>query len=96
MKPANLAKLRRISRQAGQQAGQGMTEYIIIVAVIAVASIAVLSYFGDTVRNQTAAAAVALSGESGTAQRDAAKVAAETGAAKTEKSLSDFAQSKTE
>jgi Tfp pilus assembly protein PilE len=92
MKLANLAKLRRISRQAGQ----GMTEYIIIVAVIAVASIAVYSYFGDTLRNQTAAAAVALSGESGTEQRDAAKTAAETGAAKTEKSLSDFAKSKTE
>lgn len=44
------------------QAGQGMTEYIIIVALIAVAAIGVYSAFGDVVRGQTSAAAVALSG----------------------------------
>lgn len=37
------------------QTGQGMTEYIIIVAMIAIAAIAVYQYFGQTVRNQTAA-----------------------------------------
>ena len=30
--------------------GQGMTEYIIIVAVIAVLSIAIVTQFGDTIR----------------------------------------------
>ena len=41
-------------RQFRQQAGQGMTEYIIIVALIAVAAIGVYSYFGGTIRSQTA------------------------------------------
>jgi len=35
-----------------QQKGQGMTEYIIIVALIAVAAIAVTQLFGATIRNQ--------------------------------------------
>lgn len=44
------------------QSGQGMTEYIIIVAVIALAGIAAFSYFGKTVRNQTAAMSESLAG----------------------------------
>ena len=35
-----------------KQLGQGMTEYIIIVALIAIAAIAVYGLFGDTVRQQ--------------------------------------------
>jgi Flp pilus assembly pilin Flp len=89
---SNLAKIRRFARQAGQ----GMTEYIIIVAVIAIGSIAVYSYFGDTLRNQTSAAATALAGESGKTLSDAAKSSAETGAGKVEKNLTDFAKEKTE
>jgi Flp pilus assembly pilin Flp len=42
--------------------GQGMTEYIIIVALIAVAAIGVYNLFGKTVRNQTAGIAAALGG----------------------------------
>jgi Flp pilus assembly pilin Flp len=42
--------------------GQGMMEYIIIVALIAVAAIGVYSVFGQTVRNQTAGLAKELSG----------------------------------
>ena len=45
------------------QSGQGMTEYIIIVAVIALAGIAAFSYFGKTVRNQTAAMSESLAGD---------------------------------
>ena len=44
-------------RRIQWQRGQGMTEYIIIVALIAVAAIAVYQHFGQTVRNQTAAIA---------------------------------------
>ena len=44
------------------QRGQGMTEYIIIVALVAVAAIAVYESFGDIVRGQTAVAASALAG----------------------------------
>lgn len=40
-----------------------MTEYIIIVAVIALAAIAAFSYFGKTVRNQTAAMSESLAGD---------------------------------
>lgn len=46
-----------------RHAGQGMTEYIIIVALIAIAAIGVYSAFGDIVRGQTSVAAAALSGD---------------------------------
>lgn len=45
------------------QSGQGMTEYIIIVAVIALAAIAAFSYFGKTVRTQTGAMSESLAGD---------------------------------
>lgn len=48
-----------------KQQGQGMTEYIVIVALIAVAAIAVYQLFGATVRNQTAAIALEVSGKDG-------------------------------
>ncbi len=69
------------------QSGQGMTEYIIIVAVIALAAIAAFSFFGKTVRNQTAAMSDSLAGDAGAAKTDvekakeAAKGAADEGAA---------------
>lgn len=59
-----------------KQNGQGMTEYIIIVAMIAIAAIAVYQYFGQTVRNQTAAIAQELSGQDGTAAKAAAQTSA--------------------
>lgn len=45
-----------------KQKGQGMMEYVIIVALIAVAAIGVYSTFGQTVRNQTAGLAKEISG----------------------------------
>lgn len=45
-----------------KQLGQGMTEYIIIVALIAVAAIAVYNLFGDTVRGQVGDLAAELGG----------------------------------
>lgn len=44
--------------------GQGMTEYIIIVALIAIAAIAVTSLFGGTIRSQMAGMAQEMSGTS--------------------------------
>jgi len=75
-----------------QQHGQGMTEYIIIVALIAIAAIAVYQYFGNTVRNQTAAIASELAGGDGTAAKDAAKAAAVTAAteANTKRNLDTY------
>jgi Flp pilus assembly pilin Flp len=46
------------------QRGQGMTEYIIIVALIAVAAIGTYTLFGQTLRNQTAGLALEMSGQS--------------------------------
>lgn len=46
-----------------KQRGQGMTEYIIIVALIAIAAIGVYNLFGKTVRNQMAGVAQGLAGE---------------------------------
>lgn len=45
------------------QRGQGMTEYIIVVALIAVAAIGVYTAFGKTVRGQMAVTAQALAGK---------------------------------
>lgn len=42
--------------------GQGMTEYIIIVALIAIAAIAVITVFGNNLRNLFSTSANALAG----------------------------------
>lgn len=47
-----------------RQRGQGMTEYIIVVALIAIAAIGVYTAFGKTVRGQMAVTAQALAGKS--------------------------------
>ena len=79
------AKLRK-------QRGQGMTEYIIIVALIAVAAIGVYSYFGKTVRNQTSAIAQEVAGVDSATQIQNAATAATTadGRANVNKGLSAF------
>lgn len=45
-----------------RQRGQGMTEYIIITALIAIAAIAAFSFFGSTVRAQVGAMGKELGG----------------------------------
>mgnify|MGYP003542806718 FL=1 len=49
-------------QQKIQQRGQGMTEYIIVVALVAIAAIGVYTAFGKTVRGQMAVTAQALAG----------------------------------
>ena len=56
-----------------------MTEYIIIVALIAVAAIAVYQFFGQTIRSQTAGIANEVAGQS--AQPDIIKAGAAAGLA---------------
>lgn len=46
-----------------KQLGQGMTEYIIIVALIAIAAIAIYGFFGDTIRGQMGAMTQELAGD---------------------------------
>lgn len=70
-----------------RQAGQGMTEYIVIVALIAVAAIGVVTVFGDNVRQLFATAASGLAGEA-TADSGAKKVGTQLRAGRT---LKDFA-----
>jgi Flp pilus assembly pilin Flp len=84
------ARMRHL--RAVQSRGQGMTEYIIIVALIAVAAIAVYQFFGQTIRSQMSAIANEVGGKSGAA----AATAAGTAAAKTDdqqkaKGLSNYA-----
>ena len=59
-----------------KQRGQGMSEYIIIVALIAVGAIGVFTAFGGTIRQQVAGLAAELSGGSGVASVTASQTAA--------------------
>ena len=73
------------------QRGQAMVEYIIVVALVAVAAIAVYQLFGQVIRAQTAAMAREIAGEDGTEQSRMAQSAAESAAAQTAaKSLKSF------
>ena len=75
-----------------KQLGQGMTEYIIIVALIAIAAIAVYQIFGDVVRSQVGSMASELGGQDGTGLNTQAGTQAQgSGDASQAKSLSDFA-----
>ncbi|MDY7230569.1 hypothetical protein [Hyalangium rubrum] len=56
MKALNKKQMLRKAR------GQGMTEYIIIVALIAIAAIGVITLFGDNIRKLFGASASALAG----------------------------------
>ena len=49
--------------------GQGMTEYIIIVALIAIAAIGVITLFGDNIKALFGMSADALSGQTTVKQR---------------------------
>lgn len=62
-----------------KQRGQGMMEYIIIVAMIAVAAIGTYSLFGKTIRNQTAGMAEEIAGK----KADVGKATASAGVART-------------
>jgi len=61
-----------------RQTDQGMTEYIIIVALVAIAAMGVYSLYGRTVRAQQAGIAAAVGGDS-TLAKDANKSGKTTG-----------------
>lgn len=75
-----------------KQRGQGMVEYIIIVALIAIGSIAVFRIFGDTARQQVAEMALELGGGDGESEKVADM--AEEAQGETQKGLNDFAAGK--
>ena len=72
--------------------GQGMSEYLIIVGLIAVAGIAVMGLMGGTVRNQLGAMSQELSGDDGstaiTASQTTSTAAADT--ANTQRTLGNY------
>jgi pilus assembly protein Flp/PilA len=55
--------LAKLLKRFRREDGQGMTEYIIIVALIAIAAIGVVTIFGDNIRDLFAGATNALAGE---------------------------------
>lgn len=75
-----------------RQLGQGMTEYIIIVALIGVAAIGVYALFGQTIRNQTAGLASELAGADagGNINKAQANATQATTQADTKKNLANY------
>jgi len=93
--PLNFVKFRL--RKQRKQTGQGMTEYIIIVALIAVAAIAVTQLFGTTVRTQMGAIASEVGGNNAQSEIDKASAAgtAATEAAEKKRSLATYGDQET-
>lgn len=54
--------MKLVNRIRNEKKGQGLTEYIIIVALIAIAAIGVVTLFGDDIRRLFGGAANALAG----------------------------------
>ena len=75
-----------------RQRGQGMTEYIIIVALIAIAAIGVYTLFGNVVRGQTSIMASELAGQTAGGAAGAVNTAGQNAntAGQTKANLSNF------
>ncbi|MCK5706575.1 MAG: hypothetical protein KAI43_02890 [Candidatus Aureabacteria bacterium] len=78
---------RKRSLYLSSQKGQGMTEFIVIVALIAIAAILVIVLFGDNIRKQFGKSGNAVGGKEAKGVTDTAKVGKESD----EKDLSNFA-----
>ncbi len=89
--PALLTPRPDPSTRSVAQRGQAIVEYVIVVALVAVAAIAVYQLFGQVIRAQTAAMAREIAGEDGSEQSRIAQTAAESAAAQAAaKSLKSF------
>ncbi len=71
--------------------GQGLTEYIIVVALVAIAAIGIVNLFGNQLRNQFSTIIAAMSGSS---QKKVDSLSSEARQEANKKSLSDYAASK--
>lgn len=80
-------------KRPGRQAGQGMAEYIIIVALVAVAGLATWELVGSSIGQSAAGVASAIAGTDATNIRKKAQATAEAAAKKAEEkeNLSDYA-----
>src|SRR5690606_22962779 len=81
-----------LKSKRSRQFGQGMTEYIIIVALVAVAGIGTYRLFGTTVRNQMASLAQEVGGAQANNARQAAATSANAAAtaAATNKNMGNY------
>ena len=82
---------RQTRKSLRKNRGQGMTEYIIIVALIAIAAIGVITLFGDNIRRLFGMASDGLGGDDNIAQRNTTKASA----AVTDKTMKNFGQNNT-
>ncbi len=73
-----------------RQLGQSMTEYIIIVALLAIAGIAIYGLFGDSIRGQMNVTTSDLAGDKGSS--DVTTVTAKAGDETANHSLKDLPQ----
>lgn len=73
----HIGQLRKPITLRSRQLGQGMTEYIIITALVAIAAIGAFMFFGNTARQQIAGMATELSGRDANTQRQAAQTQAD-------------------
>lgn len=74
-------------RRTRRQSGQGLTEYIIVVALVAIAAIGVVTVFGDNVRRIFGTSADALAGSSATSTG-----AKDSGSSSKHRNIKDFAR----
>lgn len=56
--------MRKTKKGVARQRGQGLTEYIIIVALVAIAAIGLVNIFGNQLRHQLSTIIAAMSGSS--------------------------------
>jgi Flp pilus assembly pilin Flp len=75
----------------GNRNGQGLTEYIIVVALVAIAAIGIVNIFGNQLRNQFSTIITAMSGSS---QKKVESLADQARQESNKKNLSDYAASK--
>ena len=68
----------RLCKLMKSQSGQGMTEYLIIVALIAIAAVGVVTVFGNDIRQLFSASTGALNGQTSTASTQKASVKTKT------------------
>ena len=64
------AIVKKDQKKNQKRRGQGMTEYIIIVALIAIAAIGIITLFGDNIRRLFGMSADALAGDDNIQQRN--------------------------
>lgn len=77
----------KASERASKRSGQGLTEYIIVVALVAIAAIGVVNIFGNQLRHQFSTIIASMSGSSVQVESLATKAKQQTN----QRTLKDYA-----